>query len=410
MKILICAVQFKGGSLQVAISLIKEFMKFPENDYSIIVSREVNKQLDGIDFPSNFHFYNLPYPSKNRLLNLVLRRSFLKNVENKTKPDCIICTSGPLYWKPHSPLLIGYNLPHLVYQESPYFKRIPKWMKIRWYIKWSVHISRYRKEAAAIFVQTEDINERLRKALKFDRVYTVSNTYNDAYKNPQKCSDKLPERMNGEFRLLTLSAFYMHKNFEIIPKVIDELLKKSEDNIRFVVTLPEDKYNLVFGSKYNDYIDVLPAPKDPRSVGKISSYYIENILKKLKYMYDVILIDTNHIIDDINLITFDNSDEILYVITSDLMDLRNMKTMIAIYNDMNLDNYHIVLNEAISKQSLDLYTINSFLGRNIDYILSNNSYIKNINKLIMNGKIATLEKGYQKETELFTKIIDNILK
>lgn len=163
-------------------------------------------------------------------------------------------------------------------------------------------------------------------------------------------------------------------------------------------------------TKYNDYIDVLPAPKDPRSVGKISSYYIENILKKLKYMYDVILIDTNHIIDDINLITFDNSDEILYVITSDLMDLRNMKTMIAIYNDMNLDNYHIVLNEAISKQSLDLYTINSFLGRNIDYILSNNSYIKNINKLIMNGKIATLEKGYQKETELFTKIIDNILK
>ena len=163
-------------------------------------------------------------------------------------------------------------------------------------------------------------------------------------------------------------------------------------------------------TKYNNYIDVLPAPKDPRSVGKISSYYIENILKKLKYMYDVILIDTNHIIDDINLITFDNSDEILYVITSDLMDLRNMKTMIAIYNDMNLDNYHIVLNEAISKQSLDLYTINSFLGRNIDYILSNNSYIKNINKLIMNGKIATLEKGYQKETELFTKIIDNILK
>lgn len=163
-------------------------------------------------------------------------------------------------------------------------------------------------------------------------------------------------------------------------------------------------------TKYNDYIDVLPAPKDPRSVGKISSYYIENILKKLKYMYDVILIDTNHIIDDINLITFDNSDEILYVITSDLMDLRNMKTMIAIYNDMNLDNYHIVLNEAISKQCLDLYTINSFLGRNIDYILSNNSYIKNINKLIMNGKIATLEKGYQKETELFTKIIDNILK
>ena len=27
--------------------------------------------------------------------------------------------------------------------------------------------------------------------------------------------------------------------------------------------------------KYNDYIDVLSAPKDPRQVGKISSNYID---------------------------------------------------------------------------------------------------------------------------------------
>ena len=163
-------------------------------------------------------------------------------------------------------------------------------------------------------------------------------------------------------------------------------------------------------TKYNDYIDVLAAPKDPRSVGKISSYYIDNILKKLKYKYDVILIDTNHIIDDINLITFDNSDKILYVITNDLISLKNMKTMISIYKDMSLENYHIVLNEAILKHNIDLYMVNSFLGRNVDYILPSNSYIKNIDKLIMEGKIATLEKSYQKESEIFIKIIDNILK
>ena len=86
--------------------------------------------------------------------------------------------------------------------------------------------------------------------------------------------------------------------------------------------------------KYNDYIDVLSAPKDPRQVGKISSQYIDILIKKLKYKYDVILIDTNHIIDNINLVTFDNSDYIIYIITSGLMDLKNMKTMLAIYKDM----------------------------------------------------------------------------
>ena len=165
-------------------------------------------------------------------------------------------------------------------------------------------------------------------------------------------------------------------------------------------------------TKYNDYIDVLPAPKDPRSVGKISSYYVGLILKKLKYMYDVILIDTNHIIDDINLITFDNSDSIVYVITSDLMDLKNMKTMLSIYKDMNLHNYHIVLNEALTRHNISLYEINNFLDQNVDYILPSNSYIKNISKILMEGKIITLEKHYQKDNviSIYQKLLDEILK
>ncbi len=165
-------------------------------------------------------------------------------------------------------------------------------------------------------------------------------------------------------------------------------------------------------TKYNDYIDILPAPKDPRSVGKINSQYIDIILKKLKYKYDVILIDTNHIIDNINLVTFDNSDHIIYVITSNLMDLKNMKTMLAIYKDMNLTKYTIILNEALSKEHLTTYEVTSFLDKQIEYVLPANSFIKNMQKIIMEGKIVTLEKAYQKEkaTLILTKLLDKILK
>ena len=162
--------------------------------------------------------------------------------------------------------------------------------------------------------------------------------------------------------------------------------------------------------KYNDYIDVLAAPKDPRSVGKISTYYIDLILKKLKYRYDIILIDTNHIIDDINLITFDNSDNIIYVITNDLMDLKNMKTMISIYKDMNLQNYSIILNEALSRNHLNLYEINTYLDKNIDYVLPSGSYVKNMSKILMGGKIITLENSKDKTTLVLTKLLDEILK
>ena len=165
-------------------------------------------------------------------------------------------------------------------------------------------------------------------------------------------------------------------------------------------------------TKYNDYIDILPAPKDPRSVGKINSQYIDIILKKLKYKYDVILIDTNHIIDNINLVTFDNSDHIIYVITSNLMDLKNMKTMLAIYKDMNLTKYTIILNDALSKDHISSYEITAFLEKEINYILPANSYIKNMRKIQMAGQIITLEKNYQKEksTITLTKLIDKILK
>lgn len=247
MNIFICAVQFKGGSLQVVISLVKEFVKFPENSYYVVMSREVKKQLQGIEFPKNFHFYDLEYPTSSRLLNSFLRGKQLSKIEREARADCVICSSGPLYWTPKSPLLIGYNLPHLVYRESPYLKNIPLWMKLRWQVKWALHKARYRKEAAAIFVQTEDVNQRLRKILHSDRVYTVSNTYNNAYDLQKDYPHKLPERKDGEVRLLTLSAFYRHKNFELIPQTIAELKRRGVENVRFVVTLPQDKFREAFG-------------------------------------------------------------------------------------------------------------------------------------------------------------------
>lgn len=276
MNIFICAVQFKGGSLQVVISLIKEFVKFPENNYYVVMSREVKKQLQGIEFPQNFQFYDLEYPTGNRLLNSFLRGKQLSRLEHKSNADCIICSSGPLYWTPKKPLLIGYNLPHLIYPESPYLKHIPLWMKLRWRVRWSTHITRYKKEASCIFVQTEDVNQRLRKIMKIDKVYTISNTYNNAYDLQKPFPNKLPEREEGEVRLLTLSAFYKHKNFELIPATIAELKKRNVNNVRFVVTLSNDKFKLAFGDN---------PPAEILNVGFVPTLEGASLYKECDYMF-----------------------------------------------------------------------------------------------------------------------------
>lgn len=162
-------------------------------------------------------------------------------------------------------------------------------------------------------------------------------------------------------------------------------------------------------TKYNDYIDVLPSSNDPRDKNKIHYQYIENIIKQLSYKYDVILIDTNHIMDEVSSIGIDNSDWTLYVITDDIIDLKNMKTMLAIYRDMGLKNYKMVLNETMKRNYTDL-ELNTILGKKIDYSIPDTFYEEKIQKLIYEGKILTIEKPNKKGIKTLEKMIDKLIK
>lgn len=162
-------------------------------------------------------------------------------------------------------------------------------------------------------------------------------------------------------------------------------------------------------TKYDDSIDLLLAPKDPRNASKINSKYLNIVLAKAKLKYDVILIDTNHILNDINLVALDNSDETLYLIRNDLIDLKNMRTMVAIYEDMEKSNYKVILNDSADKfkNFFTKYDIKHMIKKNIDYIIPSSLYLNNYDKYIMDGKILTLDKNFVRKNK---KPIDNLEK
>ncbi len=196
-------------------------------------------------------------------------------------------------------------------------------------------------------------------------------------------------------------------NFGVVAPTLN--VQAENDIYDLVNDITNNKFDQIdnYVSKYNEYIDILPAPKDLRSAYKIDPKYISTILNKLGYKYDVILIDTNHIIDGVNLVTYDASDQIIYIMTSDLMDIRNMKNMVTIYEDMKNNNYKIVLNDAISHENSPK-RIENILEHPINYIIPKSSYIKNIEEYVMKGKIATLEEK-KKEFKL-NKLLDDLLK
>jgi glycosyltransferase involved in cell wall biosynthesis len=248
---MICATQFKGGSLQVVISLINEFKNFPENYYHVVASEVVEKQIDLDSFPSNFKFYHYPYLGPISLGTKLKRTEFLSNIEKIANPDCILSTSGPLYWHAKTPVLMGYNLPNNIYTDSPFFKLVTRKKRIKWWIKKQVHRYYFKRDADAFFVQTDDVNFRLRKYLNTETVYTISNTYNNFFRVKPKYPPKLPKREAGEVRLLTISTWYPHKNFEIIKPVLAELKKRGVYNVKFVLTLANDKFQKIFGNTEN---------------------------------------------------------------------------------------------------------------------------------------------------------------
>ena len=169
-------------------------------------------------------------------------------------------------------------------------------------------------------------------------------------------------------------------------------------------------------TSYDAFIDILPSPKDPRQASKIDSKYIEILLDKALYNYDLVLIDTNHDLDEKNLIILDNVDLILFVMMNDPLDIKNMKSLISIFKDLEKTNYKILLNNSINtyKKYFSLFDLRNLLKANIDYTISSEFFLKNYDEYVMNGKIVTLEPKmpniFAKDFSTFMSIAADVTK
>lgn len=174
-------------------------------------------------------------------------------------------------------------------------------------------------------------------------------------------------------------------------------VKNKKDIYTMIDSMANNRFTELkkYVTTYNKNIDVLACPKDPRMGAKVSGRYIPVIFDLAKKEYDVVLVDTYHILDEINLTVLDYSYMTLFIITNDIVDLKNMKSLISIFKDTDKKNYLILLNNSrdIGKDYLSLYDIRTIIKNNIDYTLSKNYYIKNIDKYTISGEILTLNNS-----------------
>lgn len=169
----------------------------------------------------------------------------------------------------------------------------------------------------------------------------------------------------------------------------------------------------IYITDYNEYISVLAAPKDPRQASKIDPKYIELILNYFSNRYDVVLIDTSHVLSHYNMMAFELSDKILHVFTNDAFDLKSTKSFMSICKNMNVDNLVTVLNNSIDtrKKYFSKYDMKSIIGKNIDFIIPESFYVKKMDSYLMDGNLMEVYLNRKKDRDYtkFKSIIGMIL-
>tara|TARA_R110002012_G_scaffold263456_2_gene446480 strand:+ start:143525 stop:144658 length:1134 start_codon:yes stop_codon:yes gene_type:complete len=236
-----------GGAIQVALSLINEFSKREDSLYYVIIcSKQIQAQINIESFPKNFKFYVLEKsPSKLR----TRRRTVLKldNIERSEKPDIVFSVFGPTYWTPKTKHLMGFALGLITNPKSLFYKKIS--LKNRIHLFLLNNYQRYYtlKNSNIFWCETEDVKSKMIKylGLKNSNIFVIGNTHASYYKENYDRVFNLPKRSKSEFRLITISANYLHKNLSIILEV-SKIMKEKGLNVKFYLTLPKADFNNLF--------------------------------------------------------------------------------------------------------------------------------------------------------------------
>lgn len=252
MKILInCSNLVRGGGLQVAHAVINELSAFRQHHFDVVVSGPLEQFIGGTVDRPNIVFHKMAL-SPAGLLTRGKALKELDHLETTTRPDLVFSLFGPVYWRPRSKHLMGFAIPHYLYPESPFWKKLSVVSRIKYSLRYRYKIYHARQNADYWMVETLDARNRLAALLgkAENNVYCVHNTYNGIFDVPEKWVERrLPPGATNEVRLLTIAANYPHKNLAVIKKVVP-LLKKMKPDTKFTFVLTVDKE--AFGHWNND--------------------------------------------------------------------------------------------------------------------------------------------------------------
>jgi hypothetical protein len=225
-----------GGGVQVCSNLIIESLNDYNNSYFYFLSKEVNDYLvkQNIIIKHNVIIF------KKSPANIFFRRKFKKIVDKvilNFNPILIFTVFGPAYIYFKIKHLVGFADPWVTHSNVYAFKVLNIY-ETAYRRLLTIYKLYYLRKEKFIWVETLMAKNGLMNKLDIqaDNIFVIPNSCNPLYYN-RKSNIKF-DKINTKIFILT--AYYKHKNLEILFPLIEILIKNNFLNFQFILTLPEN--------------------------------------------------------------------------------------------------------------------------------------------------------------------------
>ncbi|WP_275316853.1 glycosyltransferase [Tenacibaculum bernardetii] len=278
MKILVNASTLVvGGGVQVALNFIKYTLKQDEDDFYYIVS---NRVYDQIKEDVNPNLITLIPISPAKIISGKKSKKVILDIEKKYNPDIVYSIGAPSYvgfkntevLRLTNPLIIGAD--KIALSSYSLKERLINFIALR--------IKRlYIKKNHFIITQTEDAKSRMIKNLNFksDRIFVIPNTCSSIFYDVKK-EDKTSDIIN----IFAFASPYPHKNIEIIPEVVENLVANGCTNFNFSVTIPIDKESKSY-INFNNLCEKHSAFDYIENIGKVNFKDVPGVYAKSDILF-----------------------------------------------------------------------------------------------------------------------------
>lgn len=233
MRLLVdCTPLSKGGGVQVAVGFIINLARSGEHWLAIVPSQIVPHLPISVSGGSN-----ILVVAKSAALDYFRINIFLNRAVRDFRPDVVFTVFGPPYFVASVPHVCGFALPNMVYPPTA-----PLQKKSVFELTLDLVRRAILRRMDHVIVETQTVKTKLSGVLgvKCPAINVVGNSVNPIFVG--YVSPNVPRaKPIGLSQILVPSAYYRHKNLELLPEICAFLVRKLGGR-KFTVslTIPND--------------------------------------------------------------------------------------------------------------------------------------------------------------------------